>query len=117
MGDIQKDFIQTLKNLAPEGIEPRVKAAWANTGVIYYQNGDYQTVLAVSYNFQDGYATFNLSEITDVERDAIGARGLATRPQDLTWLGWSADYGSGGLKTVRDGVKHLLDTRCSAEGS
>lgn len=118
MSELQSDFLDTLRGLAPEGITPRVKSQWANTGVIYYQDGDFQTVLAVSYDFQDGYASFNLTETTEDERTAIEARSTASKPseQGFTWFGWGyVQYAKGELRMVRDGVAHLLNTRTGVD--
>lgn len=112
MSDLQEDFLDALKALAPSGVTPRQKAAWANTGVIYFQDANFQTILGVSYAFNAGYASFNLTEITDAEKSAIGARKTASCPQDMTWIGWGyVQYAKGELKQVLDGVRYLLNSR------
>lgn len=119
MSDIQKDFIAALVALAPEGVTARIKTEYANTGTIYYQDADFQTILGVSYNFQGGYAGFNLTKITDEEKAAIGARGTGSKPgdNDITWDGWGhVQYAKGELKQVRDGVAYLLATRRPESG-
>jgi hypothetical protein len=111
---IQGDFIAALVALTPEGLTARQQSQFANTGVIYYSDGDFQVVLGVGYSFQDCYASFNLTAITDDERRVVGTHNTSTKPHDLTWDGWIAQYAKGGLKKVRDGVAWLLETRTAS---
>lgn len=115
MGTLQKDFIDTLVNLAPQGYTARIKTEYANTGAIYYQDADFTTLLGVAYNFQDGYASFNLTTVTSAECEAIGARHTgACKPaaDEFTWDGWGyVQYAKGELKQVRDGIAALLTAR------
>lgn len=111
MSNLQSDFLDALKALAPAGVTPRQQAAFANAGVIYFQDDNFQTILGVSYDFQTGSASFNLTEITDAEKSAIGTHHTASRPQDMTWDGWHVQYVTGGLKQVLDGVQYLLNHR------
>lgn len=113
---LQDDFVAALTALAPEGISARVQTKWANTGTVYYQNADFETILGVAYFFQDTGASFHLTETTDAEQRAIiGVRSLGTRPQGMTGLGWNANYGRGELKQVRDGVETLLTMRTAVK--
>jgi hypothetical protein len=111
---IQDDFIAALEALAPKGYIARIQPRFANSGAIFYQDTDFQTLLGVSYDFQDSYASFNLTKITTTEKTAISARQTGSKPgsEDFTWDGWGhVSYAKGELKQVREGVAYLLKTR------
>jgi len=118
MSSIQDDFIATLEALAPRGYIARIQPQFANSGLIFYQDTDFQTLLGVSYDFQDSYAHFNLTQITDAEKAAIGVTPTGSKPgsADFTWNGCGAvQYAEGELKQVREGVAYLLTTRTKNE--
>jgi len=112
MSTLQDDFVAALAALAPEGVTARTTTQWANTGSIFYQKANFQTLLGVHYDFQPSYARFNLTETTEAERDAIGAEEIGLRPDGFTRHGWGlVHYVEGDLAKVRDGVAYLLRTR------
>ena len=61
-GAIQKKVLDKMKKITEEaGFEFDVEGNWANTGTVYVRDEDFETLLTVSYDFQNSWGNFSMS--------------------------------------------------------
>lgn len=61
------------------GLEPTIKKAFGNTGIVYAMDRKFTTWVELTYNFQDFYATFRMSGPGIYMRHNGKVNGMAVR--------------------------------------